>query len=251
MFDQGRAVVPGATVTATNQATNQIRTSITGTDGRFNIPTLVPGTYTVKVELQGFETTTQTALAVGVGQELTLNLTLRLAGVAETVNVTAQSPLVEATSSKIGTNVTTSEIDGLPSANRSQFALMQTIPGMVPTLQPGSFEGGQFSANGQATTNNLFVNGNHSLSFRWTRERILTVNDSIENDLAIPDAARHENDSGDQVFSFSWTSVLNNRTTIGQLHGADRDRRSADRAARVPIHVLRSVLSRVSRSACP
>src|SRR5439155_24921982 len=110
-------------------------------------------------------------------------------------------------------NVTTSEIDGLPSANRSQFAVMQTIPGMVPTLQPGSFEGGQFSANGQATTNNLFVNGNHSLSFRWTRERILTVNDSIENDLAIPDAARHENDSGDQVFSFSWTSVLNNRTT--------------------------------------
>ena len=72
--------MPGATVTATNQATNQIRTSITGTDGRFNIPTLVPGTYTVKVELQGFETTTQTALAVGVGQELTLNLTLRLAG---------------------------------------------------------------------------------------------------------------------------------------------------------------------------
>jgi hypothetical protein len=57
------------------------------------------------------------------------------------------------------------------------------------------------------------VNGNNSLSFRWTRERILTVNDSIENDLAILDAARHENDSGDQVVSFAWTSVLNNRTT--------------------------------------
>src|SRR6266581_4263626 len=54
------------------------------------------------------------------------------------------------------------------------------------------------------------VNGNNSLSFRWTRERILTVNDSIENDLAIRDAARHENDSGDQVVSVAWTSVLNN-----------------------------------------
>src|SRR6266705_1316653 len=57
------------------------------------------------------------------------------------------------------------------------------------------------------------VNGNNSLSFRWTRERILTVNDSIENDRAIRAAARHENDSGDQVISFAWTSVLNNRTT--------------------------------------
>ena len=61
------------------------------------------------------------------------------------------------TSSRIGTNITSSEIDGLPSANRSQFSLMQTIPGLVPVLQVGSFEGGQFSANGQATTNNLFL----------------------------------------------------------------------------------------------
>jgi hypothetical protein len=161
VFDQGKAVVPGATVTATNEATNQIRTSITGTDGRFNIPTLVPGTYTVKVELQGFETTTQTGLVVSVGQELTLNLTLRLAGVAETVNVTAQSPLVEATSSKIGTNVTSSEIDGLPSANRSQFALMQTIPGMVPTLQPGSFEARFSTRPGTRTTR----------AIRWSASR--------------------------------------------------------------------------------
>ena len=92
-----------------------------------------------------------------VGQELTLNLTLQLAGVAETLTVTGQAPLVESTSSRIGTTVTSSDIDGLPSANRSQFSLMQTIPGLVPVLQVGSFEGGQFSANGQATNNNLFL----------------------------------------------------------------------------------------------
>ena len=117
----------------------------------------MPGTYTVKAELQGFQAATRTGLVVNVGQELTVNLTLQIAGVAETLTVTAQSPLVEATSSRIGTNVTSTEIDGLPSANRSQFSLMQTIPGLVPVLQVGSFEGGQFSANGQATTNNLFL----------------------------------------------------------------------------------------------
>ena len=96
-------------------------------------------------------------MVFNVGQELTLTLTMALAGVTETLTVTAEAPLVESTSNRIGTNITSNEIDSLPSANRSQFSLMQTIPGLVPTLQVGSFEGGQFSANGQATTNNLFL----------------------------------------------------------------------------------------------
>ena len=84
-------------------------------------------------------------------------VTLKVAGMTENVTVTAQSPVVETSASKIGTNITSSEIDNAPSANRSQFSLMQTIPGLVPALQVGSFEGGQFNANGQATTGNLFL----------------------------------------------------------------------------------------------
>jgi outer membrane receptor protein involved in Fe transport len=369
IVDQAKAVLPGVTVTVTNQATGQTRQTVTGAEGRFVLATLVPGTYTVKAELSGFEPTTRTGLVLNVGQEISVALTMNLAGVREEVTVTAESPVIETTSSKIGTNITSDEIDNSPSANRSQFSLMQTIPGLVPTLQVGSFEGGQFSANGQATTNNLFLvdgqynndsrlggsqgtqarvtldtmseyqvqthqygaefggstgvvvnavtkagsnrvsgrafeyyqsnklqatdyflklkgeenpdsgsnvfggsvggpiiknkffyfgnieydraheaanlsfpaiaaplavsystttdfngpntfarfdyqlNGNNSLSFRWTRERILTLRDTIEDDLAIPDAARYENDSGDQVYSASWTSVLNNHTT--------------------------------------
>ena len=71
--------------------------------------------------------------------------------------MTAQSPVIETTSSSIGTNVTSTESTACRAPNRSQFSLMQTIPGLVPMLQVGSFEGGQFSANGQATTNNLFL----------------------------------------------------------------------------------------------
>ena len=90
---------------------------------------------------RGFRVTNLTGLVVNVGQELTVNLTLQVAGVQETITVTGQSPLVEATSSRIGTNVTSTEIDGLPSANRSQFSLMQTIPGLVPVLQVGIVRG--------------------------------------------------------------------------------------------------------------
>ena len=57
------------------------------------------------------------------------------------------------------------------------------------------------------------MNGANQLSFRWTREAILTQRDSIENDKGILDNARYENDAGDIIYSAAWTSVVNNRTT--------------------------------------
>ena len=117
----------------------------------------MPGTYTIKAELQGFQTATQTGVVLSVGQEVALNLTLAVAGLAETVTVTGESPLVEVTSSRIGSNITNAEIDSLPSQGRNQLSLMQLVPGLTPSLNPGSFEGGQFNANGQATTANLFL----------------------------------------------------------------------------------------------
>lgn len=146
--DQGKAVLPGVTVTVTNEATGLQRVGVTSADGRFVISTLVPGTYMIRLELQGFQTLTQTGIVLNVGQELALNLTLAVAGLAETVTVTGESPIVEVTSSRIGTNITGAEIDSLPSQGRNQLGLMQLVPGLTPSLNPGSFEGGQYNANG-------------------------------------------------------------------------------------------------------
>ena len=157
VVDQAKAVLPGVTITVVNEATGLERTAVTSGDGRFVIPTLVPGTYTIKAELQGFQTVIQTGVVLNVGQEVAVNLTLGVAGLAETVTVTGESPLVEVTSSKIGSNITSAEIDSLPSQGRNQLSLMQLVPGLTPSLNPGSFEGGQFNANGQATTANLFL----------------------------------------------------------------------------------------------
>jgi hypothetical protein len=157
VLDAGKAVLPGVAITVTDERTGLERTVTTSGEGRFVIPTLVPSTYTIKAELQGFQTTTQTGLILNVGQELSITLTLQIAGVAETLTVTGQSPLVEPTSSRIGANITNAEIDSLPAAGRNQLSLMQMVPGLTPSLNPGSFEGGQYNANGQATTANLFL----------------------------------------------------------------------------------------------
>jgi hypothetical protein len=157
VFDQAKAVLPGVTVTATNEATGLTREAVTGPEGRFVIPTLNPGTYTVRTELPGFQPQTREGLAVRIGQELTLDFTLSVAGIAETVTVTTEAPLIEVTTSRIGAVVNDQQIDTLPSQGRNHLSLMQLVPGLIPDLEPGEFEGGNFNANGRAATSNLFT----------------------------------------------------------------------------------------------
>jgi hypothetical protein len=157
VFDQDKAVMPGVSITVISEDTGLQRTTVSSAEGRFVVPTLVPGVYTVQAELQGFQTARQAGLRLAVGQELTVNLTLSLAGIAESLTVTAEAPIVEVTTNRLGTNITDAEIDSLPSAGRNQLSLMQMVPGLVPNLNVGSFEGGQYNANGQATSANVFL----------------------------------------------------------------------------------------------
>ena len=157
VFDSAKAVLPGATITVTNEATGIQRSVVSGPDGRFVIPTLTPGTYAVRVELSGFQTQNRPGVPLAVGQELTLDFTLPVASISEEVTITGSAPVVEVTASRVGANVGAREIDSLPSQGRNQLALMQLVPGLTPSLAPGSFEGGQFNANGRETGSNLFM----------------------------------------------------------------------------------------------
>jgi hypothetical protein len=159
VYDQAKAVLPGVVVTATNEATGVTRDVVTGSEGRFSMPTMNPGTYTVRVELPGFQGQAQQGLVLRVGQETTLDFTLSVATVAESITVTAEAPLIETTASQVGAVVTDRDIDSLPSQGRNQLSLVQLIPGVTPnlaTLNAGDFEGDSFSSNGQAAASNAW-----------------------------------------------------------------------------------------------
>ena len=76
---------------------------------------------------------------------------------AETVTVTTEAPIVEVTASRIGSMITDREIDSLPSQGYNHLSLMQIVPGMMPALTPGEFEGGNFNVNGRSTASNLWT----------------------------------------------------------------------------------------------
>ena len=155
--DQSGAVLPGVAVTLTEETTGLVRTVVTNEAGRWVVPALQPGRYTVRAELAGFQTQNRSGLVVNVGQALTINLTLPVGTLTDQVTVNGEAPLVEVTKSEVGTNITAQNIDALPTAGRQQYALLQLVPGLTPTLAAGSFEGAQYSAGGQSTSNNVFM----------------------------------------------------------------------------------------------
>jgi hypothetical protein len=161
--DQTGAALPGATITITEETTGLMRTAVANESGRFVIPAVTPGRYTMRAELPGFQTQTRTGITVLIGQAVTLNFTLPIGTLTDVVTVTGEAPLIEVTQTSIGTNITAQDIENLPMQGRVQMSLMQLVPGLVPNLTSGTFEGTNYSANGRETQGNLYlVDGVHN-----------------------------------------------------------------------------------------
>jgi outer membrane receptor protein involved in Fe transport len=142
--DQG-AAVPGATVTASSAQTGFVRTDVSDSEGVYRLNALPVGSYDLAVELTGFTRVEQKGLVVNVAQTIDVNVTLKVAQVAETVTVTAESPLVATTSSSVGGVVDVGRIESLP-LNGRQFAnLAVTIPGVGLGFHSDPTKSTQFS----------------------------------------------------------------------------------------------------------
>jgi len=99
--DQDGGVLPGTTVTLTNVETSVARTSITNERGEYVFASIAPGRYDLMVNLAGFAPYTREALEVGVASQMVQDVVMSVGGIAESVTVTGETPLIETASASI------------------------------------------------------------------------------------------------------------------------------------------------------
>ena len=127
--DAQGGVLPGVTVTVRNVDTGLVRTTVSEADGQYRIPALPPGRYDVAAELQGFAGAEAKSLTLNTGLELRRDLTLGLTGVQESITVTGEAPVVEATKTEVAGIITQAQIESLPIESRSAISLALLMPG--------------------------------------------------------------------------------------------------------------------------
>lgn len=123
-------VLPGASVRIVNVDTGVPQTVIANNRGYFEAPLLLAGNYEITVEMPGFRTLKRAGLVLSNGQHLSLPLTLEVGTVAETITITDVAPLLETTTTRVGTNFTERQLQDLPFMSNMPMVLARFAPGL-------------------------------------------------------------------------------------------------------------------------
>jgi hypothetical protein len=138
--DPARALMPGVSITATNTATGVVSSVVTNETGTYNVPSLLPGVYSVSAELPGFQTRTFTDVRLGNAAQVRLNFTLEVATLNTTVEVTASAErLLLESSSSVGAVLPEKEVQDLPVIGvmgSDVLSLVRTMAGVNMTNDP-------------------------------------------------------------------------------------------------------------------
>src|ERR1700736_5658632 len=133
--DPSGAVISGATVSIIDTQRGLARTLTTDQAGEYNAPTLIPSTYTVRVESPGFQTLNRENVLLEVGKEIRVDLTPRPGLQTQSVTITEALPLVDTASATLGGTLNNADINDMPLNGRNYQQLMGLRPGVV--VQPG------------------------------------------------------------------------------------------------------------------
>jgi len=153
--DPSGAVIPGATLNATNVATGVSQSTQSNADGYYRFVALPVGSYDLTVTKSGFAAQTRKSIDVSVGAKIALDLKMGVSAETQTVNVTEETPLVETTRTTVSTTVDSTSVAQLPVNGRNFLDFVLLTPGVSRDVR-----GGDLSFAGQrGTLNSLTVDG--------------------------------------------------------------------------------------------
>ena len=155
--DESGGVLPGVTVTLTNEATNYQQVLITDSEGRFRGALLPLGPYRLSASLEGFATLVREGLQLTVGRVINLDLTMTISATEEEIVVTGEAPLIETSETANSVRISREAVDGLPNNGRDFLELTKLTPGVAIVQGP---DGDELTVNGQkGIQNNVMVDG--------------------------------------------------------------------------------------------
>ena len=170
--DSSAAVIPNAKVTATHTATGLVRSVATSSSGFYILPLLPVGAYTLSVEAAGFRSYLRSGLVLSVKQEATLDITVEVGDIAESVRVTGDAPLLNTRSSEVTALIDPVRLRELPLNGRNPLELAGLLPGVQGVVAPefalDTNAGPRLSVDGSRPNQNamLFDGSTYSFHFR-------------------------------------------------------------------------------------
>ena len=187
--DASGALIPGATVTATNSGTNAAREMPSNEAGIYTFAALPPGPYVVKAELQGFKTVQQN-IELHVEQTVRVNFTMEIGTLSETAEVTGVAPLITTENATVGTVIENRRIVELPLNGRNFLSLVALSPnvsaefagaGQAGDRQGGSRANQQLSISGQRREYNYYtLDGTDNTDVNFNTYILLPSVDALE-----------------------------------------------------------------------
>ncbi|MBO0860958.1 MAG: TonB-dependent receptor, partial [Chloracidobacterium sp.] len=158
--DEGGAALPAAAVKVTNVKTNATNTTVTNAQGYYEFPLLPAGRYVIEVAAQGFQTAKSQEVELNSGTRPKFDFSLKAGVVSDAVNVTAATPLVNATTTDLGVVINQNKVESLPLNGRNYQQLVGLQAGVVnaPSNPAGGRGGIEFNGS-PALGNNLLLDG--------------------------------------------------------------------------------------------
>lgn len=243
--DSQGAAVPAAGITATNNGTGAEFTTKTGDAGQFTLPFLPPGTYSVTAEVAGFKKYTRDNLTVTSNQRITVDITLEIGAMTESVTVSAAAPLLAAGTASIGQGITGALATEMPMSGRTPLALARLAISVVDLNNPGwarPFDNGSVASNsmggGRNLSNELLMDGSPVMYQQANSARAMAYSPP----LASVDEVKTEVFQSDAAYGDTSSGTINVITKSGtnQLHGTAEEYNQVSKLAATPFFYNRA-----------